>query len=190
MALSLGMEHFFAVAIAFLAIVAFSGATHDIACDGVYMSELSPAEQAKYIGWQGAFYNIAKIAATGGLVYLSGWLIKRFMPAGGGADASGGGSPAEARGKALRDFLPLPGGSDREDGIRRVCKGLYLPAGFPGVRLREKTHPEVGEQKVCSPQSKGTGRKPPLSQRQAADSGEAVNYKRPIGIKRKQGNGE
>ncbi len=87
-ALSLGMEHFFAVAIAFLAIVAFSGATHDIACDGVYMSELSPAEQAKYIGWQGAFYNIAKIAATGGLVYLSGWLIKRFMPAGGGADAS------------------------------------------------------------------------------------------------------
>ena len=87
-ALSLGMEHFFAVAIAFLAIVAFSGATHDIACDGVYMSELSPAEQAKYIGWQGAFYNIAKIAATGGLVYLSGWLIKRFLPAAGGADAS------------------------------------------------------------------------------------------------------
>lgn len=86
-ALSLGLSHFFAVAIAFLAIVAFSGATHDIACDGVYMSELSPAEQAKYIGWQGAFYNIAKIAATGGLVYLSGWLINRFLPAGGGAEA-------------------------------------------------------------------------------------------------------
>ena len=81
-ALSLTMEHFFLVAIIFLAVVAFSGATHDIACDGVYMGELSTAQQAKYIGWQGAFYNIAKIAATGGLVYLSGYLIERFTPAG------------------------------------------------------------------------------------------------------------
>ena len=32
------------------------------------MSVLSKEEQAKWIGWQGAFYNIAKIAATGGLV--------------------------------------------------------------------------------------------------------------------------
>lgn len=81
-ALSLTMEHFFLVAIIILAVVAFSGATHDIACDGVYMGELSTAQQAKYIGWQGAFYNIAKIAATGGLVYLSGYLIERFTPAG------------------------------------------------------------------------------------------------------------
>jgi len=81
-ALSLTLSGFFTVAIIFLAIVAFSGATHDIACDGVYMSELSPADQARYIGWQGAFYNIAKIVATGGLVYLSGYLITRFMPAG------------------------------------------------------------------------------------------------------------
>lgn len=85
-ALSLTVEHFFAVAIIFLAIIAFSGATHDIACDGVYMSELTPAQQAQYIGWQGAFYNIAKIVATGGLVYLAGTLIKHFTPE--GADAS------------------------------------------------------------------------------------------------------
>lgn len=58
--------------------IAFSGATHDIACDGVYMSELSTADQSKYIGWQGAFYNIAKIVATGGLVYLAGLLIEYF----------------------------------------------------------------------------------------------------------------
>lgn len=81
-ALSLTMEHFFLVALIFLAVVAFSGATHDIACDGVYMSELSPAEQSKYIGWQGAFYNIAKIAATGGLVYLSGCFIDMFSSSG------------------------------------------------------------------------------------------------------------
>ena len=77
-AFSLNLPHFFSIAIALLAVIAFSGATHDIACDGVYMSELSQQEQAKYIGWQGAFYNIAKIIATGGLVYLAGYAIERY----------------------------------------------------------------------------------------------------------------
>ena len=77
-AFSLNLPHFFSISIALLGIIAFSGATHDIACDGVYMSELTPAEQAKYIGWQGAFYNIAKIIATGGLVYLAGMLIEKY----------------------------------------------------------------------------------------------------------------
>lgn len=85
-AFSLNLPHFFSVAIALLAIIAFSGATHDIVCDGVYMSELTPSEQAKYIGWQGAFYNIAKIVATGGLVYLAGVLIEKYG-GGSGADA-------------------------------------------------------------------------------------------------------
>lgn len=81
-AFSLNLPHFFSISIALLAIVAFSGATHDIACDGVYMSELSNEEQAKFIGWQGAFYNIAKILATGGLVYLAGYLIEMNAEAG------------------------------------------------------------------------------------------------------------
>lgn len=86
-ALSLGFHDFFAPAVFFLAIVAFSGATHDIACDGVYMSELSPTLQSRYIGWQGAFYNIAKIVATGGLVYLAGWIIKHHLPQDAAPDA-------------------------------------------------------------------------------------------------------
>lgn len=81
-ALSLGLPHFFSVAIALLAVIGFSGATHDIACDGVYMSQLDEGQQQAYIGWQGAFYNIAKIAATGGMVYLAGILIKHFTAAG------------------------------------------------------------------------------------------------------------
>ena len=60
------------------AIVAFSGATHDVACDGVYMDELNAQDQAKYIGWQGAFYNVAKIVGTGLLVYLAGFLKDRY----------------------------------------------------------------------------------------------------------------
>lgn len=74
-AFSLHLPDFFCYSIALLAVIAFSGATHDIATDGVYMTELSKEEQAKYIGWQGAFYNLAKIIATGGMVYLAGYLI-------------------------------------------------------------------------------------------------------------------
>ena len=81
-ALSLHLPLFFAVSVAVFAVVAFSGATHDIAADGVYMSELSPASQAKYIGWQGAFYNLAKLVATGGLVWLAGWLYEGFSTSG------------------------------------------------------------------------------------------------------------
>ncbi len=77
-ALSLHLPTFFAVTVAVFAVVAFSGATHDIAADGVYMAELSTADQAKYIGWQGAFYNLAKLVATGGLVWLAGWLYESF----------------------------------------------------------------------------------------------------------------
>ena len=77
-AFALHLPFFFPVTIAILAVIAMSGATHDIAADGTYMSVLSNEEQARWIGWQGAFYNIAKIAATGGLVYLAGTFIEHF----------------------------------------------------------------------------------------------------------------
>jgi PAT family beta-lactamase induction signal transducer AmpG len=77
-ALSIHLPYSFAISIALLACIAFSGATHDIATDGVYMSELNKEEQAKYIGWQGAFYNLAKVVATGALVYVAGILTKEF----------------------------------------------------------------------------------------------------------------
>ncbi|NDP21634.1 MAG: AmpG family muropeptide MFS transporter [Paludibacter sp.] len=73
-AFSLQLPHFFSFAIAFMAIIAFSGATHDIATVGIYLNELSPEDQAKYVGWQGAFYNVAKILSGGALVYLAGEL--------------------------------------------------------------------------------------------------------------------
>ncbi|MFN5641392.1 MAG: MFS transporter [Sphingobacteriales bacterium] len=75
--LSLQLDHFFSISIAMLALIAFSGSTHDTAADGVYLNELSPKEQAKYVGWQGAFYNIAKVVSGGVLVYLAGELEKK-----------------------------------------------------------------------------------------------------------------
>lgn len=77
-ALSLPLPSFFTYAIAIMGVMAFSGATHDIAGDGVYLTELNATQQAKYIGWQGAFYNLAKILTNGGLVYLAGALKDSF----------------------------------------------------------------------------------------------------------------
>ncbi|WP_418992697.1 MFS transporter [Alistipes sp.] len=117
-AMALPLPDFFPYAVAIMAVIAFSGATHDIALDGVYMHELSKTQQAQYIGWQGAFYNIAKVTAMGGLVYLAGVLEEhvgvlyawmtimgltgtilillglyhlRMLPSGGGATASADG---------------------------------------------------------------------------------------------------
>ena len=77
-ALSLPLNDFFRYAIALLAVVAFSGSTHDIATDGVYLNVLTLKDQAKYIGWQGAAYNLAKILTGGAFVYLAGELETRF----------------------------------------------------------------------------------------------------------------
>ncbi len=57
-------------------VIAFSGATHDIAADGVYINVLSENEQAAFVGWQGASYNIAKVLSQGAFVYLAGQLEK------------------------------------------------------------------------------------------------------------------
>jgi PAT family beta-lactamase induction signal transducer AmpG len=81
-ALALHAEHFFSITIAILAIIAFSGATHDTAADGVYLNELDAKQQAKYVGWQGACYNIAKVMSGGVLVYLAGELEKKYGIAG------------------------------------------------------------------------------------------------------------
>lgn len=76
--LSLQLDHFFAASIAILSLIAFSGATHDTAADGVYLNELTAKQQAKYVGWQGAFYNVAKVMSGGVLVYLAGELEKQL----------------------------------------------------------------------------------------------------------------
>jgi PAT family beta-lactamase induction signal transducer AmpG len=77
-AISLHLDHFFSISITLMAIIAISASSHDTAADGIYLNELDPAQQAKYVGWQGAFYNVAKIVSGGLLVYLAGELEKRY----------------------------------------------------------------------------------------------------------------
>jgi MFS transporter, PAT family, beta-lactamase induction signal transducer AmpG len=74
LALTLPLGAFVKYSLALFAIIAFNGATHDIAADGVYINVLSEKLQAQYVGWQGASYNIAKIFSQGALVFLAGQL--------------------------------------------------------------------------------------------------------------------
>ena len=74
----LPIPDFFAFAIAIMAVITLSGATNDIATDGIYLTALDKKTQARYIGWQGAFYNLAKVLVNGGLVYFAGVLITHF----------------------------------------------------------------------------------------------------------------
>ena len=78
-AFCLPLPFYFSFTIALMAIIGFSGATHDIATDGIYLTTLSKKVQAKYIGWQGAFFNLAKVMANGGLVWLAGKLMRHFQ---------------------------------------------------------------------------------------------------------------
>lgn len=127
-ALALHLPHFFAICIGLLAVVAFSGATHDIALDGLYMAELSEQDQAKYIGWQGAFYNIAKLVATGLLVYLAGVLID-MQKAGGATEAAA----------ALYAWTTIMGAA----AVLLICLGIYhrfvLPAGKRAENSEQKS---------------------------------------------------
>lgn len=77
-ALTLHANNFFSISIAVFALIAISGATHDTAADGVYLNELTPKLQAQFVGWQGAFYNVAKVFSGGALVYLAGELEKKY----------------------------------------------------------------------------------------------------------------
>ena len=79
-ALSLPLPGFFTYSIALMWVIALSGATHDIADDAVYLTELDNQQQAKFIGWQGAFNNLAKVLTNGGLVFLAGDLKDHFGP--------------------------------------------------------------------------------------------------------------
>ena len=58
--------------LALLALAGILGATQDIATDGVYVTTLPPAEQAKYIGLQSMCWNAGPVLCNGVLIRYSG----------------------------------------------------------------------------------------------------------------------
>ena len=77
LALALQLPMYFAASIAVLFVLAYASATHDIACDGLYMQALDAKQQAAYAGWQGAFFNASKFLTLGGLLVLAGFLARK-----------------------------------------------------------------------------------------------------------------
>ena len=88
------------------------------------------------------------------------------------------GSPVPVPGPCIRipgtgrtlchHHFPLAGGPDGQAEVCRSGQGLYLPAGFPGLRLRPYTARQTGQPQAHSPLGGGAGEKQPKPQRQAA----------------------
>ena len=75
-ALMISTPHFVQGTIVFFGLLAFSSATHDIAADGFYMLATTEREQSFFIGFRSVLFNLGKISAQGGLVYLAGTLAR------------------------------------------------------------------------------------------------------------------
>ena len=80
-ALTLPTDDFFRNSMAFLWLLAFSSATHDIAADGFYMLGLSKHDQTWFVGIRSTFYRLAMIAGQGLLIILAGSLESAFQSA-------------------------------------------------------------------------------------------------------------
>jgi MFS transporter, PAT family, beta-lactamase induction signal transducer AmpG len=72
-ALTLPLPGFFQYSLAFLWLLAFSSATHDIAADGFYMLGLKEGQQSYFIGIRSTFYRLAMITGQGLLIILAGF---------------------------------------------------------------------------------------------------------------------
>lgn len=77
-ALSIQGPDFLRYSLAFMWLLAFSSATHDIAADGFYMLALDATKQAYFVGIRNTFYRLAVIAGQGLLVMFAGVLEKHY----------------------------------------------------------------------------------------------------------------
>jgi MFS transporter, PAT family, beta-lactamase induction signal transducer AmpG len=71
-ALTIPAPGFFKYTLAFLWLLAFSSATHDIAADGFYMLALDQGKQSYFVGIRSTFYRLAMLAGQGLLVIIAG----------------------------------------------------------------------------------------------------------------------
>ncbi len=71
-AFTIPIDSFFQYTLAFLWLLAFSSATHDIAADGFYMLGLDEHDQAWFVGIRSTFYRLAMLTGQGLLVIVAG----------------------------------------------------------------------------------------------------------------------
>jgi PAT family beta-lactamase induction signal transducer AmpG len=112
LALALPLPNYFQIFIGILWVLAFASATQDICVDGIYITSLDPANQAKYIGVQGMAWNVGRIFATAGVTGIAGLLQQEvsYAPKTAWAVALAL-SAATMAALALYHFVMLPPGS-------------------------------------------------------------------------------
>ncbi len=71
--------YFFPITMICWYLSAFTSATHDIACDGLYLLGLNQSQQAWFSGIRSTFFRIALILAGGAVPYLAGQLQKEHF---------------------------------------------------------------------------------------------------------------
>lgn len=77
-AFTLNASFWFQGSMAFLFLMAFASATHDIAADGYYMLELDDHDQVWFVGIRNTFYRLAVIFGNGVLIPVAGMLQLLF----------------------------------------------------------------------------------------------------------------
>jgi MFS transporter, PAT family, beta-lactamase induction signal transducer AmpG len=77
LALKLPGNNWFGPVLVLVALTAVLGATQDIGSDGVYVTTLTPKDQAKYLGFQSMCWNAGFLLAQGPFVTVSGVLHRR-----------------------------------------------------------------------------------------------------------------
>jgi MFS transporter, PAT family, beta-lactamase induction signal transducer AmpG len=68
----LQLDHVFSFSVAIMAIIAFSGATHDIAADGMYLNELNAKQQRNMLAGRVSFIILPKYYQA---VYWFTWQV-------------------------------------------------------------------------------------------------------------------
>lgn len=74
LALALQLPVYYALSIGILFAVAFSSASHDIACDGFYMLGLDQHNQSLFVGIRSTFYRLAMLSAMGIIPIIAGYI--------------------------------------------------------------------------------------------------------------------
>jgi PAT family beta-lactamase induction signal transducer AmpG len=78
-ALAIALPNFFVVTVVLMFLMATLSATHDIACDGLYLMSLDKKRQAAFSGVMAMFSRLGRLFVDGVLLVLAGWLAHRGM---------------------------------------------------------------------------------------------------------------
>jgi PAT family beta-lactamase induction signal transducer AmpG len=78
-ALAMSLPNYLVIMVFLFGLLSLVGATQDIASDGVYVTSLDSKTQSLFCGIQSLSWNVGPIVASGGMVYLSGWLHTHYF---------------------------------------------------------------------------------------------------------------